>query len=88
MPTNINLNKTAIVSRPSLIETVEVKEETTEKLLSDIDKMNPVYQDVKINPNKKNYDKNEHFRVKFVSGGYGHTAAITGIITLYIYIYK
>lgn len=37
------------------------------------------YQEVKLTPNQKNYNPQDSFKVKFVSGGYGHTAAITGI---------
>lgn len=78
LPVKINLNKEAKTYESPLIE--EMEKEKLEQMNSKQEIMEPKFQDIRIRPNKKNYDPKNIFKVSYVSGGYGHTAAITGIL--------
>lgn len=77
LPVKIDLNKEAKTYESPLIE--EIEKEKLERINSKQEIMEPKFQDIRICPNKKIYDPKNIFKVSYVSGGYGHTAAITGI---------
>ncbi len=71
LPVKINLNKGEKSYESPIIAQIETQK-------SEIQVNEAKFQDAKIDPNKKNYDPNDFFKVTLVSGGYGHTAAVTG----------
>ena len=75
LPVKINLNKGNKTFESPVMEQLEKDKTQQENEIRD-----SKFQDVKINPNKTIYDPKNSFKVKYVSGGYGHTAAITGKI--------
>ena len=80
LPVKINLNKGTKSYESPIIAQMEIQK-------SEIEVHEAKFQDAKIDPNKKNYDPNDVFKVKLVSGGYGHTAAVTGQYILE-FVYK
>lgn len=78
LPLKIDLNKGVKTYESEYA--AEIERELTERKELNNEINEPKYQEVKINPNKKKYDPNDTFKVKCVSGGYAHTAAITGTI--------